>query len=80
MATVSRSDLEKQARRMWVEWGDGFALYGTCSCCGEQRHVRGKRRSWVLCLDCFDTAGESFLHRRHAVHNGGSSNDGRSHG
>jgi len=51
------SQLEFAARLAWIEWGDGYALFGLCAACDEVRHVRGKRRSWMLCLECFDLAG-----------------------
>ena len=65
------SELERAARRAWVEWGDGYALFSACSLCREHRYVRGKRRSWMLCLDCFDLAvdvdGRVRVHTAHAT-------------
>jgi hypothetical protein len=51
------SELELAARVAWVEWGSEHASFARCSSCGEIRHVRGRRRSWMLCLECFDLVG-----------------------
>jgi hypothetical protein len=50
--------LEAMARRLWAEWGDGFALFTRCDACGEMRQCRGKRRARMLCLECFDAGAE----------------------
>lgn len=51
--------LERQAVVLWKQWGDGYALFTRCHGCGGMRYCRGKRRSRMLCLPCFDLAPES---------------------
>jgi hypothetical protein len=53
--------LERDARRLWREWGDGFAMFGRCVVCGRLSDedgrplfVRGRRRGRLVCLACFD--------------------------
>jgi hypothetical protein len=46
--------LEEKARSAWQKWGLAYAMYCNCSCCGEWRYCRGKRKGSLVCLDCFD--------------------------
>lgn len=38
----------------WKSWGEEWAMTTACAGCGEVRACRGKRRSKLLCLECFD--------------------------
>lgn len=46
--------IEDAARVAWQLWGDAFAAYCRCSSCGRVRHCRGRRRAFMLCLECWD--------------------------
>jgi hypothetical protein len=48
------TSLEKRVVGFWRLWGDGYAMSTRCSSCGEVKHCRGKRRAYMLCIDCFD--------------------------
>jgi hypothetical protein len=58
MSTAQRSRLEREAIRAWKAWGDGYAMRTTCYRCRHRRDCRGKRRSRMLCLECFDLGPE----------------------
>jgi len=49
--------MEARARADWILWGSGYAMHTACNCCGEITWCRGRRREWMLCLDCFDVTG-----------------------
>jgi len=55
MATIPH--LEAAARADWARWGTGYAMFTACSCCGGFLWCRGRRRDWILCLDCYDVTG-----------------------
>jgi hypothetical protein len=58
-STVSiLSTFEAQVVADWHVWGDGYALYTTCDGCGSLAHCRGKKRSHMLCIVCFDQGGK----------------------
>lgn len=48
------STLEAQTIIAWKRWGSSYAMSTTCSSCREVKNCRGKRRSKMLCLACFD--------------------------
>jgi hypothetical protein len=48
------TEMERVARESWAVWGWAFLLYTGCASCGQQRVCRGRRRSRMLCLDCWD--------------------------
>jgi len=45
--------LEEQARQAWKSWGS-YAMFTICDACGVHKHCRAVRRSYWLCLDCWD--------------------------
>jgi hypothetical protein len=55
---VVTTAIERTAIRAWKAWGDGFAMFTRCAGCGELADCRGKRRSRMLCLACFDLGPE----------------------
>ncbi len=46
--------IEEQAKLAWKIWGSAWCMNVVCSGCGEMKICRGKRRSKMLCLDCWD--------------------------
>jgi hypothetical protein len=48
------SALELATRQAWCEWGHAWAMFTTCSRCGQVQHCKGKSRERMLCLACFD--------------------------
>lgn len=52
MTTLTES--EQWVKKRWQAWGHVWALYTSCSTCGEVRHCRGKFRDRMRCLECFD--------------------------
>ena len=49
--------LEEQVRKEWKWWGTGFAMFTRCDNCGEVKNCRGKKRLFMLCMECFDLTG-----------------------
>lgn len=49
-----QANLEKLARQLWHRWGDGYAMFTRCSECGELKQCRGRKRKYMVCLECFD--------------------------
>lgn len=51
------NQLELAARVAWMTWGEAYAKFTACGCCGEIKWCRGPRPNRMLCVDCFDQTG-----------------------